>query len=134
MIQQKVWKKKRSALMLIFCTVCQKAWDQNNIHISILCVWIWRSPLTKTFSILYWLSHLLQYTSGIEVLACSLDTALNYVTTMFPGFENSCMWRMSVHLSYMHICIIAFFHEWSGTHFNFQLDCKTSKFYLSLTL
>ena len=27
--------------------------------------------------------HSLQYTSGIEVLACSLDANLNYVTTMF---------------------------------------------------
>ena len=29
-----------------------------------------------------WFSRFLQYTSGLEVLACSLDTEINYVATM----------------------------------------------------
>ena len=29
-----------------------------------------------------WFGRFLQYTSGLEVLACSLDTDINYVTTM----------------------------------------------------
>ena len=37
MIQQKVKKTKRPALMLIFSTVTQKSQDQNDIYISILC-------------------------------------------------------------------------------------------------
>ena len=30
----------------------------------------------------HWFGRFLQYTSGLEVLACSLDTDLNYVTNM----------------------------------------------------
>ena len=30
-----------------------------------------------------WFGRFLQYTSGLEVLTCNLDTNINYVTTMF---------------------------------------------------
>ena len=32
----------------------------------------------------HWLGCFLQYTSGLEVLACSFDTDLNYVTLAMP--------------------------------------------------
>ena len=50
---------------------------------------IWFSTLFWMSGILWhsskwicWFGHFFQYMLGLEVLACSLDTDLNYVTTM----------------------------------------------------
>ena len=47
---------------------------------------IWFSHLSRMSGFLWhsskWACHFLQYTPGLEVLACSLNTNLNYVITM----------------------------------------------------
>ena len=50
---------------------------------------IWFSTLSRMSGFLWhsskwvrWFGRFLPYTSELEVLACSLDTKLNYVTTM----------------------------------------------------
>ena len=50
---------------------------------------IWFSILSRMSGFLWhsskwacWFGHFLQYMSGLEVLACSLDINMNYVTTM----------------------------------------------------
>ena len=42
----------------------------------------------------HWFSHFIQYRSGLEVLACSLDTGLNYVTTMLQLHPSLNLWKL----------------------------------------
>ena len=53
---------------------------------------IWFSNLSRMSGFLWhsskqtrWFSRFLQYMSGLEVLACSLNIELNYVTTMLQS-------------------------------------------------
>ena len=88
MIQQKVRKKERPFLMLIFSTVNQKLRDWNNIFISILCLWIWRSLLTRTFKLFnaIWKSHATSTLFWTLYSYIPWDSKPNFVLNLFLIF------------------------------------------------
>ena len=69
-IQQKVRKKKRTVLILIFSTISQKSRSWNNIYISILCLQTWRSFLTRIIWNKMW------SLKGLAMLKCESRTSL----------------------------------------------------------
>ena len=45
-----------------------------------------------------WFGRVLQYTSGLEVLSCSIDTDFNYVINMLQSCLKSCLWSRAPEL------------------------------------
>ena len=75
------WSSPMFLFFITYMGLCFPAVELNNMiqfsTLSRMPGFLWHSSKW-----VQWLSHFLHYMSGIEVLACSLDTNLNYVSTM----------------------------------------------------